>query len=197
MRRTFLALAAVATLPALAQDPGSPRFAIFAPMQLIQTSARAKVLFADLQAKGQELETKMKAKAEELQKAEAQLKSPGLSDEGRAKLQRELQDGEVAFKRAQEDSQKDFAAVQQRVYGTFSKEVEPLVEELAKEWKLNVVLQYTEQSAGLFAYTDKEWALSFTNEVAKRYDAKFAGAAAPKPAAPVAKPAPKPSAPKK
>lgn len=195
MRRFLAALTAAASLPLLAQDPGSPRIAIFAPAQLIQTSARAKTVFADLEAKGKELETRMKGKVEELQKVEAQLKSPGLSDEGRAKLQDELKIGEVTFKRAQEDSQKEFSAVQQRVYGTFGKEVEPIVEELAKEWKLNIVLQYTDQTAPFFAYTDKEWALKFTNEIAKRYDAKYA-AGAPKTETPKAA-APKPAAPRK
>ena len=191
MRRLLAVLTTVATFPVLAQDAGAPRFAIFAPTQLIQTSARAKTVFTELEAKGKELEARMKVKVEELQKLEQQLKSPGLSDEGRAKLQDELKIGEVTFKRAQEDSQKEFGAVQQRVYGTFGKEVEPIVEELAKEWKLQVVLQYTEQSAALFAYTDKEWALKFTTEIAKRYDAKYAaGAPAPKPAA-------KPATPKK
>lgn len=194
MRRFLTALTAIIAIPALAQDPGAPRFAIFAPSQLIQTSARAKTVFTDLEVKGKELEARMKGKVEELQKLEAQLKSPGLSDEGRAKLQDELKIGEVTFKRAQEDSQKEFGAVQQRVYGTFGKEVEPIVEELAKEWKLNMVLQYTEQTAPFFAYTDKTWALLFTNEVAKRYDAKYAAAPA---ATPAAKPAPKPAAPKK
>ncbi len=200
--RRFLTLPALvlslsATLPALAQDPGSPRFAIFAPLQLIQNSARAKVLFTELESKGKELEVRMKGRAEELQKLDQQLKSPGLSDEGRAKLQRDLQDGELAFKRSQEDSQKEFGAVQQKVYGTFSKEVEPIVEELAKEWKLNVVLQYTEQTASIFAYTDKEWALAFTNEVAKRYDAKFPSGTPAPAAAPAPKPASKPAPGKK
>lgn len=196
MRRLLAALTVLASLPALAQDPGAPRFAIFAPTQLIQTSARAKTVFTELEVKGKELEARMKVKVEELQKLEQQLKSPGLSDEGRAKLQDELKIGEVTFKRAQEDSQKEFGAVQQRVYGTFGKEVEPIVEELAKEWKLNVVLQYTEQTSPFFAYTDKEWALKFTNEIAKRYDAKYA-AGAPKPVAPAVKPAAKPATPKK
>ena len=196
MRRFIAALTTVAALPVMAQDPGAPRFAIFAPSQLIQTSARAKTVFTELETKGKELEARMKGKVEELQKLEAQLKSPGLSDEGRAKLQDELKIGEVTFKRAQEDSQKEFGAVQQRVYGTFGKEVEPIVEELAKEWKLNVVFQYTEQTSPFFAYTDKTWALGFTNEVAKRYDAKYASGA-PVPAAPAAKPAVKPAAPKK
>lgn len=47
MRRFVAALTAAVALPALAQDPGAPRFAIFAPTQLIQMSARAKTVFTD------------------------------------------------------------------------------------------------------------------------------------------------------
>lgn len=191
----FSALTLTATLPALAQEPPTARVAIVAPMQILQATVRGKILVAELEVKGKDLQTKYNAKVEELKGLDQQLKSPGLSDEGRAKVQRDLQDGQLALKRLEEDSQKELGAIQQRVFGTFSKEIEPIIDELAKEWKLQLVLQYSEQSALLFAYTDKAWAMSFTNEVAKRYDAKYpsaAGAATPAP-----KPAPKPATPKK
>ena len=199
MSRTsaLTALAAFATLPVLAQEAPAPRFAIFAPDQLFKTSARAKKVVEQLDSIGKGLQAKLLEKQKELEKMAEQLKSPGLSDEGRAKLQRDLQDGEVAFKRAQEDSQKEFNKESDKIYGQFQTEVGPIVEELSKERKLQVVFQYTRQNAGMFAFTDEKWAIEFTEEIAKRYDAKYEGvAAAPgskpaaAPAAPVAKPAP-------
>ena len=191
------ALAAFATLPVLAQEAPAPRFAIFAPDQLFKTSARAKKVVEQLDSIGKGLQAKLLEKQKELEKMAEQLKSPGLSDEGRAKLQRDLQDGEVAFKRAQEDSQKEFNKESDKIYGQFQTEVGPIVEDLSKERKLQVVFQYTRQNAGMFAFTDEKWAIEFTEEIAKRYDAKYEGvAAAPgskpaaAPAAPVAKPAP-------
>ena len=59
------------------------------------------------------------------------------------------------------------------------------MEELAKEQKLQLVLTY---QPGLVAYADQEWVLAFTDEVGKRYDAKFATPGD------AAKPAPKPAA---
>lgn len=201
--RRILAFAAIATLasaPMLAQE-SAPRFAIFAPDQLFKTSARAKKVVEQLEGIGKGLQEKLSAKQKELEKMAEQLKSPGLSDEGRAKLQRDLQDGEVAFKRAQEDSQKEFNKESDKIYGQFQKEVGPIVEELSKERKLQVVFQYTRQNAGMFAFTDEKWAVEFTDEIAKRYDAKFAGkSAAPQEDAPAAKPAapaPKPAGTKK
>ena len=201
--RRILALAAITTLasaPMLAQE-AAPRFAIFAPDQLFKTSARAKKVVEQLDGIGKGLQEKLLAKQKELEKMAEQLKSPGLSDEGRAKLQRDLQDGEVAFKRAQEDSQKEFNKESDKIYGQFQTEVGPIVEEVSRERKLQVVFQYTRQNAGMFAFTDEKWAVDFTNEIARRYDAKFEGqSAAPNPIAPkpmAPKPAAKPAAPKK
>ncbi len=198
MRRSFAltTLTALATLPLLAQD-AAPRFAIFAPDQLFKTSARAKKVVGQLDGLGKGLQEKLEAKQKELEKMAEQVKSPGLSDEGRAKLQRELQDGDLAFKRAQEDSQKDFNKESEKIYGQFQTEVGPIVEEVAREQKLNVVFQYTRQNAGMFAFTDEKWAIGFTDEVAKRYDAKFEGVAAAPGSKPAVKPVTKPAAPKK
>ncbi|MBL0312728.1 MAG: OmpH family outer membrane protein [Holophagaceae bacterium] len=192
--RRILALAAITTLasaPVLAQE-AAPRFAIFAPDQLFKNSARAKKVVEQLDGIGKGLQEKLVAKQKELEKMAEQLKSPGLSDEGRATLTRNLQDGETAFKRAQEDSQKEFNKESDKIYGQFQKEVGPIVEEVSRERKLQVVFQYTRQNAGMFAFTDEKWAVEFTDEIAKRYDAKFAGkSAAPEADAPVAKPAAK------
>jgi hypothetical protein len=74
----------------------------------------------------------------------------------------------------------------------FQQEISPLVDELAKEQKLQLVLTF---QPGLVAYADPTWIVAFSDEVAKRYDAKFPGGApAPataKPAATGAKPAAK------
>ncbi|MBL0210427.1 MAG: OmpH family outer membrane protein [Holophagaceae bacterium] len=197
--RRILALAALATLasaPVLAQEAPAPRFAIFAPDQLFKTSSRAKKVVEQLDVVGKGLQEKLVAKQKELEKMAEQLKSPGLSDEGRAKLQRDLQDGEVAFKRAQEDSQKEFNKESDKIYGQFQTEVGPIVEAVSRERKLQVVFQYTRQNAGMFAFTDEKWAVEFTDEIAKRYDAKFEGKSAA-PQGDAAKPAAKPAGPKK
>ena len=112
MRRFLLATSLAAVLPMAAQEHPAPRFAVFIPQQVISQSVRAKKVFADLEVLNKSLSDKLRTKAEELQRMEQQIKSPGLSDEGRAKLEREFQDLQLAFKRVQEDSQKEFAAAQ-------------------------------------------------------------------------------------
>jgi Skp family chaperone for outer membrane proteins len=194
MRRLILA-AAFAAMPMLAQDVATARLAIFAPDQVIQTSARGKKLFAEVEAKGKELQERIKAKADELQAKEQQLKSTSLSDEGRDRLKRELQDGELLIRRMQEDSQKEFNKTQEKVMGAFQAEVGPIVKQLSEEWKLQLLFQYGRESAGFLLPVDDKWATAFTAEIVKRYDAKFPeGAAKPAGAKPTAaKPAAAPA----
>jgi len=184
-----LALAALALLPVRAQD--APRFAYFIPEQVVQSSVRAKQVFAELEVAQKNLSERVKVKAEELQKMEQQLKSPGLSDEGRARIQRDLQDGETSFKRLREDSEAEFRKVQEKCFGQFNQEVRPIIDALAKEQKLQAVMNF--QAAGI-VYAEDGWLVAFSTEVAKRYDAKYAAGAAPAEKAPAAaKPAAKPA----
>ncbi|MFM8430171.1 MAG: hypothetical protein ACKN95_04120, partial [Holophagaceae bacterium] len=50
----------------------------------------------------------------------------------------------------------------------FNNEITPIVEAVAKERKLQMILNYQQ---GLYTIFDTTWGLDFTNEVAKRYDA--------------------------
>lgn len=184
----LLSLAAAFTMSA--QDIATPRMAVFVPDRIISSSVRGRKLFSELEVMKKNLEEKLQAKGLEGQKLQSQLQSPSISDSGREQITKQLRDLEYEFKKLQEDSQADYGKVQQKVYGQFQTEIAPIVEALAKEQKLQLVLQYQQ---GLVAYGEEAWLLSFSNEVAKRYDAKFesgaAAAAAPaKPAA--AKPAP-------
>lgn len=192
MRRFFLIAALAAVMPAVAQEPIT-RFGVFAPQRVIESSVRAKKVFAELEVMNKVLTEKVKLKAEEMQKLEQQIKSPALSEEGRAKLQREFQDGELSFKRLQEDSQAEFQKSEQKATAQFNQEIGPIVMELAKELKLQMLFQWNQS---IMIPVDPAAVTAFSDELAKRYDKKFEGgapAAAPeKPAArPAAKPAPK------
>lgn len=188
---TTLALAASLVLPATAQD--SPKIAFFVLDHVVQNSVRAKKVFAEMEVVGKNLQDRLQSRGEQLKQKAKQMESPSLSDEGRAKLQREMQDEEIAFKRMQEDSQSQFNKVRDQAFATFQKEIDPVLRETAKELKLQIVLNYQQ---GMLAYGDDVWMLSFSSEVAKRYDAKYEAGAekAPKAAEkPAEKPAPKPA----
>jgi len=190
----LLCLAAACTLTA--QDL-QPRFGMIVPERIIDTSTRGRKLFAELENLKKTLQEKLQAKTAEFQKLNAQLQSPSISDAGKESIQKQLRDLDFEGKKLQDDSQQELQRTQQKVIGQFEREIGPLVEELAKEQKLQLVLMY---QPGLVAYADQAWLTTFSDEIAKRYDAKYANAtlddktAAPKPgtAKPAAKPAPKP-----
>ena len=187
---TLLCLAAACTLSA--QEAPQPRIGIFVPDQVINQSVRGKKLFSELDALKKTLESKVQAKGQEMQKVQAQLQSPSISDSGKEALQKQLRDLDFDAKKLQDDAQVEYQKAQQKVVNQFQSEVGPLIEELAKEQKLQLVLQY---QPAIVAYADRDWVVAFSNEIAKRYDAKYpAAGAAAKPAAPAAaKPAPVPA----
>jgi len=191
MRKTLSLLALSAAIPVMAQEPPAPKFAVVIPDYILSQSARGKLVTAELESVGKTLNERLRVKGEELQKMAQQLKSPGISDEGRARIQRDIQDGEIALKRAQEDAQKEFNAAREKVNRAYQQEVRPIVEALAVEWKLNLLFNYQE---GLFQYADEAWITAFSKEVIKRYDAKYPTPGGP---APAPKPAKAPSKPAK
>ena len=94
---------------------------------------------------------------------------------------------------------REYQRVEKKVGEAITKLAAPIVEQLAKEQKLQIVL--SDQAIQILSWGDETWLKGFTAEVSKRLDASEpAAAAAPaakpaapaaKPAAPAAKPAPK------
>jgi len=168
--RSFLLAATTCAVFATAQE--APRFAFFHPGYLVENTAQGKRVFAEVQTLGKRLNDALKAKADDLQKMEQQLRSSSISEEGRSKIARELEDGRISFQRMQEDSQAQMQRVEQTAFQQFSGEIGPIIEALAKEQNLHCVFQMQE---GMLAWVDPAWALKFTEEVAKRYDAAYPG----------------------
>ena len=185
MRPLRMLLCLTAALALTAQDT-QPRIGMLVPDRVVESSARGRKLFTELDTLKKTLSDKLQAKGNEIQKLSSQLQSPSMSETGKETLQKQLRDLDFENKKLQEDSQAEFQKTQQRIVTQFQKELAPFVDALAKEEKLQLVLQY---QPGLVAYADQAWLLSFSDEVARRYDAKYEpNAAKPAVAAP-AKPA--------
>jgi Skp family chaperone for outer membrane proteins len=165
--------AAVCVVSIQAQE--APRFAFFDYRYLVENTAQGKRVFAEAQTLSKRLEDQLKVKFEELQRMEQQLRSSSLSEDGRNKISREFEDGKVAYQRMQEDSQAQYQRVLATASQQFETEIGPIIEVLAKERKLHCVFQLQN---GLVAWADKDWVVSFTEEVGKRYDAAFPGGVA-------------------
>jgi Skp family chaperone for outer membrane proteins len=165
---------------------------MLAAERIIDRSTRAHKLFSEREALGKTLNDRLQAKRAEIQKVASQLQSPSISEPGKENLQKQLRDLDFEEKKLQEDSQAEFQRTSQRVITQFQQEIAPIVEEMAKEQNLQVVLTL---QPGLMFYVDQAWVLAFTDEVGRRYDAKYEPGAAAQPAAkPAAKTAPKPAA---
>ena len=179
---------------ALSAQAPTARIGILAAERVIERSSRARKLFAERETLRKTLGDRLQAKHSEIQKLASQLQSPSIGEEGRNNLQKQLRDLDFEEKKLQDDSQGEFERTSQRVINQFQQEIGPIVEAMAKEQNLQVVLTHNQ---GLMFYVDPAWVIAFTDEVGRRYDAKFepqpADKPAPKPAAkPAAKPAPKP-----
>ena len=178
MRPLFALLPLAITLSLSAQEAVAPRLAIFWPDRIVSKSPRAKKLFSELDVVGKSLQDKIEAKGLEGQKLQSQLQSPSISDAGREQITKQLRDLEYDFKKLQEDSKTDFSKLQKKIFSQFQAEIGPIVDAVAKEQKLQVVLQYQQ---GLIAFADDAWLGAFNDEVAKRYETMPAAAAAPAP----------------
>ena len=185
-----LCLSAALVVPMQAQE--APRFAFFSINQLVHTSKKAGAIFSELEITGKNLQEKLQAKGQELQSLQQQLNSPSLDPDKKEVLAKKYRDAEFEAKKMQEDSQLEYQRVEKKVGGDITKLAAPIVEQLAKEQKLQIVL--SDQAVQILSWGDQEWMKAFTAEVAKRLDASEpapAPAPAPKPASV------KPAAPKK
>lgn len=189
-----LCLSASLAVPAAAQE--APRFAFFSINQLVRTSKKAGAIFSELEITGKTLQEKLQAKGQELQTLQQQLNSPSIDPEKKEPLAKKYRDLEFEAKKMQEDSQAEYQRVEKKVGEAITKMAAPIVQQLAKEQNLQLVL--SDQAINVLSWADDVWMKAFTAEVAKRLDAGEgapAAAAAPaKPAAPkpaAAKPAPK------
>jgi len=175
MKFNNLAFLTAVTCVVSVQAQEAPRFAFCDSRFLVDNTAQGKRVFAEVQILSKRLEDQLKVKLEELQRMEQQLRSSSLSEDGRNRISREFEDGKVAYQRLQEDSQNQYQRALSTASQQFESEVGPLIEALAKERKLHCVFQLQN---GLIAWADKDWVMSFTEELAKRYDAAFPGGVA-------------------
>ncbi|MBK7294588.1 MAG: OmpH family outer membrane protein [Holophagaceae bacterium] len=135
----------------------------------MRTSKKAGAIFSELEITKKNLEEKLQAKGQELQTLQQQLNSPSLDPEKKDELAKKYRDLEFEAKKMQEDSQQEYQRVERKVGEAITKIAAPIVEQLAKEQKLQLVL--SDQAIGILSWGDADWMKAFTAEVSKRLDA--------------------------
>ena len=197
---TAPASVAPAQAPATSSAPAAGGVAIIDAQRLALESAPGKEAYSRLQ--------KMQAqRKDELDKVEKEARDlvQKLTDQGSSMpadkleaLQKQADDKQKAWKRMQEDAQKDLQEAERKEMQALESRIGPIVKDFFKERKYSLVL---DSRAGIM-YADD--AVNVTDEVLKRINTNVAlprpaadgkssaAATAPKPAAPAAA-APKPT----
>jgi outer membrane protein len=123
-------------------------------------------------------EAKLKAiqdKNKQMEADQALINSPSVADDKRAALQKEVTRLETEIQRMQQDAQNEVNELQQELQVTFGNRVMPIIEQVAKEKGLQMILRIEE--AGII-WVDT--GLDLSSEIVKRLDASAAAPTAPK-----------------
>jgi len=185
--------------PAPAATPAPPpvpfqdglKYAYVRIDRIAAESGAGRVLNERVKALNDQKVRELNDKNKALQSAQQKLESGGsvLSDTARAQLQAEVERQQRDIQRFTEDAQQDLQALQQQLQEEFTRQLNPVLDRVAKQKQVHMVFNATE--SGLV------WAdptMDLTTDIIKALDASGpAPAATAKPAAPAA-PAPAPAA---
>ena len=161
--------------------------------EAIAATGEGKKAFADIQKKYEPRRNDLERQQQEINALQDQLQKQAttLSDEERVRLQRELDEKQRLFKRAQEDAQTDFQNDNQEAVRRIGQKMVRVINEYAQQNGFAVVMDDAQVPV---YYVAKGYDL--TEAVTKKYDAanpaESPAAAASTPKAPAAKPADKP-----
>jgi outer membrane protein len=211
MKRTLLSLAVAgvatvasaqtaASAPATAAtSPGTLKLAVINVDRLVTDSALGKEAFARVKKVADAKKEEGEKLTKELREMEQKLADQGasLADDKKEALQKQYQEKAIAFKRFQDDAQRQLEEAQKKELEELQKRVLPVIAQIGKEKGYTLI--FNKYQAGL-VYADE--GVDVTDEVLKRFNTTVAmpapaaapgAAAAPKPATPGAAAAPKPT----
>ncbi len=206
MKRFALSLAAsLIAVAALAQGTAAPpsapmRFGVINVERLVQESALGKEAFNRVKKLNDQKKEEADKLSKELRDMEQKLADQGsaLNEEKREALQKSYQEKAIAFKRFQDDANRDLEASQKKELGELERRVFPVINQVGKERGYTLI--FNKFQSGL-VYADD--AVDITDDVLKVFNTTVAMPAA-KPAAgaaaaapPAAKSAPAPAPTKK
>jgi outer membrane protein len=208
-RFVFTVAASLVALAAYAQGTAAPaaptsaalRIGVINVERLVQESALGKEAFGRVKKLNDQKKEEGEKLSKELRDMEQKLADQGsaLAEDKREALQKSYQEKAIAFKRFQDDANRDLEAAQKKELGELERRVFPIINQVGKERGFTMI--FNKFQSGL-VYADD--AIDVTDEVLKVFNttvavpaSKPADGSAPKPGAPAAKPAPAPAPTKK
>jgi len=169
--------------PAPALQPPAPfpqgaKFAFFNPQAVFQNSVDGKAAVGRVNALIQKKQTENADKAKLLQGNQQKLQTSGsvMNEAARSQLEKEIERQQKDAERFQQDAQAEINELQQEVQNEFVRKLSPIIEAIAVEKGLHIVLNLAEAGVA--------WAtpgLDLTSDVIKKLDAVTKPATAPKP----------------
>jgi outer membrane protein len=190
--------------PALARSqdqpgPGSSKIGLINIQEAIASTVEGKKAIGDIQKKYEPRRNDLERQDQEIKALQDQLQKQQttLSDEERVRLNRELDEKQRLFKRAQEDAQADYQNDNQETIRRIGQKMVRVINDYAQQTGLILVLDPAAANMPVY-YAAK--GLDITEPIVKRYDASNPGespSASSAPAPPVkqaaaGKPADKP-----
>jgi len=187
-------MAGSVALPAAAQT-AVPKIAVIDVQKLIIESAAGK----EAQGRVKKVVDAKQGEGEKLQKDLQSLQQritdqgPSMNDEKRDQLNKEYQEKGIAYKRFQDDAQREVQEAQQKELGELEKRVLPVINQVGKEKGYTLI--FNKFAPGMLVYADDS--VDITAEVLRRFNTQVTEPAPKTPAKPPVKPAEKKPAEKK
>jgi len=168
--------------PAPAPRPPEPfpvgaKVAFINPQAILQQSADGKAAIARINALIQKKQKEGEDKAKLLQGNQQKLQTSGsvMNEAARSQLEKEIDRQQKEIERFQQDAQAEINDLQQEVQNDFLKKVNPVLEQVAKEKGVEIVLN---AEAQIFAWANM--GLDLSPDIVKKLDAASKPAATPK-----------------
>jgi outer membrane protein len=168
--------------PAAAPRPPEPfpvgaKVAFINPQAILQQSADGKAAIARINALIQKKQKEGEDKAKLLQGNQQKLQTSGsvMNEAARSQLEKEIDRQQKEIERFQQDAQAEINDLQQEVQNDFLKKVNPVLEQVAKEKGVEIVLN---AEAQIFAWANM--GLDLSPDIVKKLDAASKPAATPK-----------------
>ncbi len=191
-------LAAVASAQGTSAPAAGPKIGVINVERLVQESALGKEAFNRVKKLNDQKKEEGDKLSKELREMEQKLADQGqaLADDKRDALQKSYQEKAIAFKRFQDDANRDLEAAQKKELSELERRVFPVINQVGKERGFTLI--FNKFQSGLVYAED---AVDITDEVLKVFNTTVAvpaakpaeGAAKAVPPAAKAAPAPAPT----
>lgn len=147
----------------------SSKVGIIHSQKIFETSSEGKKAVAQLREKEDKIKKELARLDERIRNLQTKfnIQRLTLSEEALMQLSSDLERASTERKRYEEDSTRDYQRLQVRLWQKVRNEVVPIIEQLAKEKRLDVVLEVAPPS--IIVYFNP--ANDITDEVIKRYNA--------------------------